>query len=365
MTPLRELLARTAAPRPAGDAGSPVISSRVRLARNLADHVFPGWADEAECERIWRELEPRLAGLPSLAGPLTVANADLTPLEREMLVERHWVSREHAARTRGSGLAIAPDASRVILVNEEDHLRMQALAPGLALHDCWRAVDAADSELERRVTYAFSSRLGYLTACPTNVGTGMRASALLHLPGLVLMEDMEAVLKGVQKLGLAVRGLWGEGTEAVGHLFQISNQMTLGESEEQIVEGLEQIVREILEHERHARARLRATREAVLRDYAGRAWGLLTQAYLLSSNEALAQLSALRLGVDAGIVDQVDCRLLDELMLLAQPAHLQNLAGRALKPAERDQARARLIRERLGKNPGRPARRRPRKTDHE
>ncbi len=365
MTRLQDLLARPTAPDGGAPDPTPVLSSRVRLARNLAGHAFPGWAAEEESERVWRELEPQLRALPSLDKPLTLANADLTPQERELLVERHWVSREHAARTRGSGLAIAPDAARIILVNEEDHLRMQALAPGLALRACWERINAVDDELARRVEYAVSPRLGYLTACPTNVGTGLRASALLHLPGLVLMEEMEAVLKGAQKLGLAVRGLWGEGTEAVGHLFQISNQMTLGESEEQIVGEVEQIAREILDHERHARARLRAGRGALLRDHIGRAWGILTHAHILSSTEALAHLSALRLGVDAGIVDRVDCRLVDELMLLAQPAHLQNLAGRALKPADRDQARARLVRERLGGAAERPPRRRPRKTNDE
>jgi protein arginine kinase len=204
-----------------------------------------------------------------------------------------------------------------------------------------------DSELEKQVAYAFHARLGYLTACPTNVGTGMRASVMLHLPGLTLMDEMAPVIKGMSKIGLAVRGLWGEGTEAAGNLYQISNQVTLGEKEQDIILHLEQIVREIVEHERHARLRLMEKRRLTVLDHVGRAEGILSHAHLLTSKEALGLLSGLRLGIDLGILKSVTQAVVDELFMLTQPAHLQKLMGRELSPEERDAARAELIRNRL------------------
>ena len=239
--------------------------------------------------------------------------------------------------------------------------RMQALAPGLQLREAWERIDRLDSELDATLDYAFSPRLGYLTACPTNVGTALRASVMMHLAGLALLDEMRPVINGIQKLGLTVRGLWGEGTEASGNLFQVSNQMTLGESEGDIIHRLHQIVVEIIGHERNARARLMGTKEHVLRDTVGRAWGILRHAHVLTSREALDSLSALRLGIDAGILDDLPLSIVDELLLLTQPAHLQSLEKRVLSPEERDVVRARLVRERL--NP--PPRRRgqPRKTE--
>jgi protein arginine kinase len=334
-----------------------VVSSRVRLARNLAGRAFPGWAGEEECVRIWRELEPVLSAAPDMDHPLAAGNEELTPLERQILVERHLISREHAVKTRGSGIVVRRDEGIVVMVNEEDHLRMQALEPGLALHEAWKRMNALDTALEASVEYAWSSRLGYLTACPTNVGTGLRASAMLHLAGLALLDEMRPVINGIQKLGLTVRGLWGEGTEAAGNMFQVSNQMTLGEKEEELVGTLHQIVTELVSHERNARARLLESRDAALRDHVGRAWGLLAHAHILTSREALDALSALRLGVDAGILPQVSRPTVDALLLTTQPAHLQSMEGRPLRPEERDQVRARWVREHLMPPPrkrGRP-----------
>ena len=344
----------------AAEEGDPpiAVSSRVRLARNLSAHAFPGWAGEEECVRIWKELEPILASLPTLAAPAMAPNHSLSDQDRQILVERHLVSREHALKGRGSGIVIREDEAVVLMVNEEDHLRMQALSPGLRLAEAWRRIDAVDSELEQQVLYAFSPRLGYLTACPTNVGTGMRASVMLHLPGLVLMEEMGPVINGIQKIGLAVRGLWGEGTDASGNMFQISNQMTLGDQEEHIVTQMEHVVREILDHEKNARLRLLDAREALLRDQVGRAGGILSSAHILTSNEALDLLSALRLGIDLGIVRDISRSTVDELLLLTQPAHIQGLEGRSLQPAERDEARARLVRTRLTEPPARGRRNR-------
>ncbi len=345
---LRELIERPHA-WPAEEGGPGVaVSSRVRLARNLAGAAFPGWAGEEERERIWRELRGRLLELPALADSAAAGNAELSEQDRFILFERHLISREHAGKSRGSGIVLRGDERISIMVNEEDHLRMQALCPGLRLREAWQMADAVDSQLDAKVSYAFDARWGYLTACPTNVGTGIRASVMLHLPGLALMEEMEPVVKGVAKLGLAVRGVWGEGTEAHGHLYQISNQMTLGEREEDIVRNLETIVGEIVEHELNARRRLWSQREVVLRDHVGRAAGILTHAHILSSREALDLLSALRLGLEMGIVSRLERRDLLELLLLTQPAHLQMNEGRPLSPFDRDRARAELVRRRLG-----------------
>ncbi|MEM7395048.1 MAG: ATP--guanido phosphotransferase, partial [Verrucomicrobiota bacterium] len=230
---------------------------------------------------------------------------------------------------------------------EEDHLRLQAIRPGLDLREAWEGITAIDNELEKQVYYSFSTKLGYLTACPSNVGTGMRSSVMLHLPGLVLMDEINPIIKGMGKIGLAVRGLWGEGTEAAGNMFQISNQITLGEKEEDIVANLEQIVLELVEHEQNARARLEEEKKVVLLDHIGRAFGILTHAHVLTSKEALDLLSGLRLGIDLGILSQHSNMLTNELLLLTQPGHLQKLKGKRLKASERDKARAEIVREKL------------------
>lgn len=347
MTRIDELLHQPSAWLAVGAGEGPVISSRIRLARNLKDAAFPGWAGAEECERIWSRIAPAVASVPSLQPAEALSMGDLDELDRQILFERHLISREQAEKTRGSGLVFRRDESLSVMVNEEDHLRLQGMRPGLSLRAIWSEVDRLDDEIEQRVEYAFSPKLGYLTACPTNVGTGIRASVMLHLPGLVLMNEINPVIKGMGKIGLAVRGLWGEGSEAAGNMFQISNQMTLGDSEEQIVTLIEQIVQEIIEHERNARARLMERRETVVRDHVGRAYGILSHAHLLTSKEALDLLSGLRLGIDLGILPHVSRQVVDELMLLTQPGHLQKLEAKHLKPKERDQFRARLVRSKL------------------
>lgn len=323
------------------------ISSRVRLARNLKNALFPEWAGEEERQRVWEQLRDVLATVPTLKGAHVLAMEELDALDRQVLFERHLISREQLDRGPGSGVAVTPDEQWAVMVNEEDHLRMQILRPGLDVMEAWRRMNRLDDEVSERVEYAFSSRLGYLTACPTNVGTGLRASVMLHTPGLVLLGEMEAVIKGINKIGLAVRGLWGEGTEAAGNMFQISNQITLGEKEEDTVANLEQIVQEVVEHEKNARARLLEQRETVLLDHIGRSLGILQNAYILTTKEALDLLSALRLGLEMGILKCRDRKPLDELLVLVQPAHLQKREGRKLKPRARDTVRARWVRQSL------------------
>jgi protein arginine kinase len=341
-------------------AAETVVSSRVRLARNLREAAFPGWAGEEECARIWEQARDILLRLPSMQPAFAVAMHEVGRLDRQILFERRLISREQAEKGRGSGLVSRRDEVLGAMVNEEDHLRLQALHEGLDLQGAWESVDRLDSEIEAHLPYAFSARLGYLTACPSNVGTGMRASVMMHLPGLVLMNEMNAIVKGLNKIGLTVRGLWGEGTEAAGNMFQISNQITLGEPEREIVVNLEQIVREVVEHEENARDRLRGKRETLLRDAVGRAYGILANAHVLTSKEALNHLSGLWLGLDLGILASIELRTVHELMLLTQPGHLQEIAGSKLSAKERDTARASLVREKLAApiQPKKPQRRR-------
>jgi protein arginine kinase len=274
---------------------------------------------------------------------------EFTTLDKTILVERHLISREHAGRGAGSGLVLTRDEAFSVMINEEDHLRMQSLRPGLQIRQAWQALDALDSELEKHLEYAFSNDLGYLTACPTNLGTGIRVSAMLHLPGLVLDEQINPIIQSVNKLGLAVRGLYGEGTEALGNVFQVSNQMTLGEAETSIVERLEKVVAQIIEHEENARGRLleKRPRQKIVFNHIGRAYGILANAHSITSKETMNLLSLMRLGMDLGLFGNSDRALVDELFILTQPGHLQKQHTDKLSAEERDFIRADMLRERL------------------
>ena len=330
-----------------------VMSSRVRLARNLKDATFPGWAKKPERIRVFDLIRPAIESLPEMKGAFSEAMDNLSALDKQILVERHLISREHAAKSSGSGLVLNRDETFCVMINEEDHLRMQALRPGLQLRQAWSAIDHLDSELEKKLDYAFNNDLGYVTACPTNLGTGIRVSAMLHLPGLVLGEQINPVIQSVNKLGLAVRGLYGEGTEALGNIFQVSNQMTLGESEITIVERLDKVLSQIIEHEENARQTLLEKKPKVVYNHIGRAYGILANAHSISSKETMNLLSFMRLGVDMGLFPGTERALVDELFILTQPAHLQKQLSDKLSAEERDLIRADMLRERL-KNVGRP-----------
>ncbi len=324
-----------------------VMSSRVRLARNLRAIPFPGWAKKPDRVKALEMIRPAVETLPQLANAFSETMDNLGPLDKQILVERHLISREHAAKTAGSGLVLNKEESFCVMINEEDHLRMQALRPGLQLKQAWLAIDQMDSELERRLEYAFSPDLGYLTACPTNLGTGIRVSAMLHLPGLVLAEQINQIIQSVNKLGLAVRGLYGEGTEALGNVFQVSNQMTLGETETDIVERLNKVLLQIIEHEENARAKLLEKRPKMVFNHIGRAYGILANAHSISSKETMNLLSLMRLGVDLDEFPGTDRALIDELFVITQPAHLQKRFTEKLAAEERDLLRADMLRERL------------------
>src|SRR3954449_5583661 len=324
-----------------------VVSSRVRLARNVRNFSFPGWAKKSERLQILESIKPRVEDLPEMSDAFSVYSQDLSALEKQVLVERHLISREHAAKGVGSAVVMNRKQTLSIMINEEDHLRMQAIRSGLQLKQAFKLVDKIDSALEQKLEFAYDPHLGYLTACPTNVGTGMRASAMLHLPGLVLSELINQVIQAVSKIGLAVRGLYGEGTEAMGNLFQISNQTTLGEKEEEIINRLSKVIETIIEKEHDARQVLIQRKWNTLSDQIGRAYGVLTFAHAMTSKEALNLLSIIKLGVDLGAFPE-DRRLpIDELFIDTQPAHLQKSSQQKLNAEERDHLRAQIIRERL------------------
>src|SRR5216117_3895480 len=324
-----------------------VLSSRVRLARNLKGLAFPGWAKKIERVKALDLIRPAVESLPQLAGAFSESMDNLTVLDKNILVERHLISREHAAKSAGSGLVLNKEESLCVMINEEDHLRMQALRPGLQLKQAWAVIDQIDSKLEKKLDYAFSPDLGYLTACPTNLGTGIRVSAMLHLPGLVLAEQVNQIIQAVNKLGLAVRGLYGEGTEALGNVFQVSNQMTLGEAESDIVERLNKVLAQIIEHEENARATLMEKKPKSVYNHIGRAYGILANAHSISSKETMNLLSLMRLGVDLGLFTDLERAFVDELFVITQPNHLQKRFSDKLTAEERDLLRADMLRERL------------------
>jgi len=324
-----------------------VMSSRVRLARNLRDASFPGWAKKPERVKVLETILPTVGAMPELKDAFSVGMDSLTALDKQLLVERHLISREHAAKNVGSGLVVNRTETFCVMINEEDHLRMQALRPGFQIQEAWQAVNKLDSALEKKLDYAFDNELGYLTACPTNLGTGIRVSAMLHLPGLVLAEQINPIIQSVNKLGLAVRGLYGEGTEALGNVFQVSNQMTLGESEEAIVERLEKVLAQIIEHEENAQKKLIESKPKVVFNHIGRAYGILANAHSISSKEAMNLLSLLRLGVDLGLFPNTSRSLVNELFLTTQPAHLQKQISDKLSAEERDLIRADMVRDQL------------------
>lgn len=324
-----------------------VLTSRIRLARNITGAPFPGWARKDERIAVLPELRSKVEALPEMKDAFSHQLSDLSSVQKQVLVERHLISREQAARSEGSAIVVNRNQTLSVMINEEDHLRLQSICSGLHLREAYELIANVDKELEQMLPYAFDYELGYLTACPTNVGTGLRASAMLHLPGLVISDHIGQVIQAVAKLGLAVRGIFGEGTESLGHLFQISNQSTLGESEEDILDRLERVIQRVREQERNARSKLLEDDPQMLADKISRAYGQLKYAYVIDSKEALTHLSLVRLGSDMGCFPKEAIRLCDSLLMDIEPAHLQHRAERKLTPEERDTMRAEIIRSRL------------------
>jgi protein arginine kinase len=325
-----------------------VLSTRVRLARNLQRHAFAPRIRDAERAEILREVQAA-AERTELKGGITLDLASLAPVSRRILLERHLISRELAgegqdAPVAGTGLVIGPRDALGVMVNEEDHLRLQAIVSGLRLREAFGRVDRLDEELGARLPFAYHPEFGYLTSCPTNAGTGLRASILVHLPGLVLTKEVGRVLQGIAQVGLTFRGLYGEGSEVVGNFFQISNQTTLGRSEEDLIEHLEKIVSQVIRYEVDARRVLLRDATPVIEDKIWRAYGLLRYARSLTFEEVMNLLSGVRLGVSLNLLPELRVYTLNKIMIYSQSAHLEQAAGRPLGEAESDVLRAAYVR---------------------
>lgn len=325
-----------------------VISSRIRLARNVEGIPFSPRAEQAELKNIF-EISRQIVEEDSLFRDSKLLLLDeLTPLESQFLVEKHLISIYHAREKHPyRGCVFNQKEKLSIMINEEDHFRIQYLLSGLQLNNIWKLINKIDDEIEKKVTYAFSEKEGYLTSCPTNVGTGMRASIMLHLPALATINGINDILKAISKIGYVVRGFYGEGTEVMGNLFQVSNQITLGLSEEEIIDNLEKVNQQIISKEQKVRRDLLSNSKNQLEDEAWRAYGILSSARIISSAEAMELLSKLRFGVELGIIPHPNLGTINQLMLLIQPAYLQMLAGKDLDPFSRDLQRAILIRNKL------------------
>jgi protein arginine kinase len=336
--------------RATGPESDVVISSRLRMARNLATYPFLSRLAGAQRDAIIQEVGEAVKGSNFLKNAYFISSTELPELDRQFLLERHLVSRELFLEEGKSAVAITPDEMVSLMVIEEDHLRLQVFQSGLNLVETWRIADEIDSDLEKALDYAFDGTLGYLTACPTNVGTGIRASCMLHLPSLVLTKQVHKVLQALSKLNLAVRGLYGEGTQASGNFFQFSNQITLGQPEDEIISNLEGVIRQVITHEREAREYLKKKRKAKMEDQIWRALAALKAARMMSSSEAIQLLSLVQVGIDVGVLEgQVTHTDLNQLFLLIQPAHLQKMNGKELGTTERDARRASRIREYFSK----------------
>ncbi len=321
-----------------------VLMTRIRLARNLAGTPFPGWAKSPRRGEIFGTCRDAIATTPPMKRSLSVAIDELSELEKQILVERHLISRELSGSKGGAGVVISKDQSFSVMINEEDHLRIQVLRAGFQLKKAWNSINELDSAIEDQLDYAFSPKLGYLTACPTNLGTGMRASAMMHLPALVIANQMEKVVRAVNQLGMVVRGLFGEGSDASGSIFQISNQTTLGEAEDEIIKRLGSVLTSIIEHELNARQRLLEADPGKLFDKIGRAYGILQNSHMLSSSEAMNLLSLLRLGTDLRVFPEENRAAIDRLFIEAQPGHLQHAQKGEFEPGQRDLLRAGRLR---------------------
>lgn len=325
-----------------------VLSSRVRLARNLAGTLFPERMDEAAGKAMLDRLGEVLAQLGAGWNLRLRPIAEVDPVERQVLVEKHLVSPALVQEPlRFEAVAIDPTETVSLMVNEEDHLRLQVLLPGLELRQAFQIANRLDDDLERALTFAFDARLGYLTACPTNLGTGLRASVMVHLPALVLTRQLPQVFTALAQIGMVVRGLYGEGTEAAGNIFQISNQVSLGLSEEEFIHNLTLVAEQLVGRERHARQLLQQHHRLELEDRVGRAWGILTHAHIVSSEEALRLLSDVKLGGDLGLIQVPSKPTFAELAVMTRPAFLMARAEKELAPRERDEIRATVLREEL------------------
>jgi protein arginine kinase len=333
--------------RGTGPESDIVISTRIRLARNLNDFPFPPRASDETKASIETMLRDPVCELKA-SGPLHYIRVDSLPnLDRQFLVERQMISREQSEGSGPRGVALSTGEMTSVMINEEDHVRIQSLRSGMDVDACWNDANNLDDELQQKASFAFSNEFGFLTACPTNVGTGMRVSVMVHLPALVLTKEIQKVFQAMQRMGLAVRGLYGEGSQAMGDFYQISNQITLGKSEAQILGNVKRMLPDILNYERRAREAIVKDNRSQLHDKVSRSYGILQSARTITSEETMHLLSSVRLGVALGLIADVKIPDLNVLFIQTQPAHLQKLQHASLESKDRNAARAAFLREHL------------------
>lgn len=329
-----------------GEHSDIVMSTRIRLARNLTGYLFPIAFNEEQAMEVDRAVAGALLDSGD-TGYTYTKMADLPALERQVLVEKHLISPQLAAPNRHGAVILSEDETISVMVNEEDHIRIQCIHPGLQLKAAYQQADQVDDQLEKELPYAFDEDFGYLTSCPSNTGTGMRASVMMHLPALTITKQIDRIIPAISRLGMIVRGSYGEGSEAPGNVYQVSNQMTLGKTEQDIMEDLGNITSRLIAHERKSRELLLAKSRLSLENRLFRSLGTISYARLLPSGEAARCLSDVRLGIDLGIIGDINMSILNELMIFMQPGFLQQYAGTELTQEERDVFRAKLFRERL------------------
>ncbi len=329
-----------------GSRASYVISSRVRLARNLAQLPFTNQATDQHKRDIVSQVLDVSSGA-SLAEMAYFDTCAQNEFERQLLVERHLISPALAKETGPRGVIVEKTETSSVMINEEDHLRIQVILSGLQAAEAYETARALEQDLATDLDFAASSRWGFLTACATNTGTGLRASTLIHLPGLALTKEMDSVVRGVAQLGFAVRGIYGEGSDSAGNLYQISNQLTLGRSEQTLLEGLNRVVGQVVECEMNARETLAREARQQIEDKVWRALGIMERARLLTSQELMNFSSAIRLGIDMEMLPGLATATINDIMVSTQPSHLQHRSDNPLDANERDLLRAAVVRERL------------------
>lgn len=325
-----------------------VMSTRVRLARNLALKPFPNKARKKDLTDALEAIEKAMKETTFFKKAIFLHIADLDNVDKQFLIERHLMSHEHATNPEGKAVVVSEEEVLSVMINEEDHMRIQVMQSGLNLDEAFKSANAIDDALSENLDFAYSIHWGYLTACPTNTGTAMRGSVMLHLPALVMTKQINKVLTAVSKLSFASRGFYGEGTQASGNFYQISNQVSLGHTELDVIQNINGLIRQIIEQEEQARQALLLQNRMMLEDKIFRSLGLLKTSRIVSSQETIELLSMVRLGIDLDIIKDVDRKAINELFIMIQPAHLQKLEAKKLTASERDAKRANLIRQKLG-----------------
>ncbi|MFH1772250.1 MAG: protein arginine kinase [Candidatus Omnitrophota bacterium] len=321
-----------------------VFSSRIRLARNICDFPFPWRSTKAQCQQIMNKIKDEVFQISQLKDSLFIDLQATDELDKQFLLERHLISQEHMVGLPGRAVIVSKDESFSFMVNEEDHLRLQVMKPGFDLNYCWQQLNGIDDKLASSMAFAYLDDIGYLTSCPTNVGTALRASCMLRLPALVLTKRINKILELLSKISFTTRGLFGEGTQAYGDFFQISNQVSLGLTEEELIDNLSGVVNQIKSQEVSARDTLLTKYKLSVQDSVFRALGILQNAMLITTKEALSHLSMLSLGMDLGIIKDIRREVVNNLFITIQPAHLQKTESKVLKDKERRFIRANIIR---------------------